>query len=408
MSPPASPPSLLDRLRRFDPTVLPIIVAALVLVGAVAWLLGRPLPQPVADNATAGQIAALRADLARLEGLGARVAALEGTAQRLAALEGRAPPDLAPLREAIGSAAGRAEAAARQAAALEERIAATARDLAARPVIDPNAVAPRPALDQLAGRVEALARESAAADAQAGQRQLAAEQALTGFAGRVAANESALAARTQAIETQNARIAAVEQALAARLVALEGQIAQRAQAAEQQAARLAALEAVAQRLAALEGRASRMAALDAVRTALEAGQPLGGALRPLGEAPQALARFATAAPPTEASLRLSFEDAARAGRAASEPPAGTGVLDSAVSRLSGMVTVRRGEEMLWGDAAGAAIERARRALEAGDLDGALGHLARLSPPAREAMRGWIGQAEALVAARAALRQLAAG
>ena len=398
MSPPASPPSLLDRLRRFDPTVLPIVVAALVLVGAVFWLLGRPLPQPAANLATAEQVAALRAEITRLEGLTGRVAALEG----------RAAPDLAPLREAAATATGRAEAATRQAAALEERIAAAAREIAARPALDPATLAPRAALDQLAGRLEALARDSAAADAQAGQRQAAVEQSLTGFAGRVAANEAALAARTQAIETQNARIAAVEQALAARLVALEGQIAQRVQAAEQQAARLATLEGAAQRLAALEGRSARLAALDAVRTALESGRPLGAALRPLGDAPAPLARFATAAPPTEAALRLSFEDAARAGRAASEPPAGTGVLDSAVSRLSGMVTIRRGEEMLWGDAAGAAIERARRALEAGDLEGALGHLARLSPQAREAMRGWIAPAEALVAARAALAQLAAG
>jgi hypothetical protein len=452
-APPPGSPSLLDRLRRFDPTVLPIIVAALVLVGAVVWLLARPLPQPVADRVTGDQIAALRAEIARLEGLAGRVAALEGTSQRLAALEGRAPPDLAPLREAVAAATGRAEAAARQAAALEERLAATARELAARPAVDPNAFAPRAALeqlapraaleqlagrveleqlagrvealqqraaradalDQLASRVEALARDSAAADQQGAQRLANAEQALATFAGRVAANEAALAARTQSIETQNARLgtldqalAAREQALAGRIVALEAQIAQRAQATEQQAARIAALEGAAQRLAALEGRSARMAALDAVRAALDAGQPLGAALRPLASPPEPLTRFASAAPPTEAGLRLTFEDAARAGRAASEPPAGTGVLDSAVSRLSGMVTVRRGEEMLWGDAAGAAIERARRALEAGDLEGALGHLARLSPQARDAMRGWIANAEALVAARAALRQLAAG
>ncbi|WP_368414465.1 hypothetical protein [Falsiroseomonas sp.] len=374
---PASPPGL---LRRLDPTVLPILAAALVLLGAVAWLLGRPLPQPGADEAAA-----------RLEALSGRIAALED----------RAPPDLAPLREAAAAAAARAEAANRQAAALEQR-------LAARPAIDPAGFAPRPALEDLAGRVEALAREGAATGQQGAQRLAAAEQALAGFAGRVAANEAALAARTQSIETQNARLAAMEQALAARLAALEGQIAQRAQAAEQQAARLAALEGHAQRLAALEGRSARMAALDAVRVALDSGQPLGAALRPLPNPPEALTRFAGTAPPTEAALRLGFEGAARAGRTASEPPAGTGVLDSAVSRLSGMITVRRGEELLWGDAAGAAIERARRALEAGDLDGALGHLTRLSPPAREAMRGWIGQAEALVAARAALRQLAAG
>ena len=47
-APPAAPPGL---LRRLDPTVLPILAAALVLLGAVAWLLGRPLPQPGADEA---------------------------------------------------------------------------------------------------------------------------------------------------------------------------------------------------------------------------------------------------------------------------------------------------------------------------------------------------------------------
>ena len=381
MSPPASPPpTLLDRLRRFDPTVLPILVAALVLVGAVAWLLGRPLPQPLADTRateqTAGQLAGLQAEIARLEAL----------IPRIAALEGRAGADLAPLRSQLA-------AVDRRAATLEERVAAAA---------------PRAALDPLAARIEALAREAAAADALAGQRIAALEQAIGGFAGRVAANEAALAARTQAIETQNARIAAVEQALGARLVALEGQIAARAQAAEQQAGRLAALEAAAQRLAALEGRAARMAALDAVRVALEAGQPLGAALRPLPGPPEALARFVTLPPPTEAALRLSFEDAARAARAASDPPAGGGVMEAAVARLSGLVTIRRGEEMVWGDAAGAEIERARRALEAGDLDAALRHLARLSPPAQEAMRGWLAQAQALIAARAAIRQLAAG
>lgn len=378
--PPAAPASPPGKPRRVDPAVLTILAAALVLLGAVAWLLGRPLPQPGTDEAAA-----------RLDALAGRVAALEG----------RAPPDLAPLREAAAAAAARAEAATRQAAALEQR-------LAARPAFDPAGFAPRPALDDLAGRVEAMARDGAATGQQGAQRLAAAEQALAGFAGRVAANEAALAARTQSIETQNARLAAMEQALAARLATLEGQIAQRAQAAEQQAARLAALEGHAQRLAALEGRSARMAALDAVRVALEAGQPLGAALRPLPNPPEPLARFTGTAPPTEAALRLSFEGAARAGRTASEPPVGTGVLDSAVSRLSGMITVRRGEEILWGDAAGAAIERARRALDAGDLDGALGHLARLSPPAREAMRGWIANAEALLAARAALRQLAAG
>lgn len=379
MSPPASSPSLLDRLRRFDPTVLPILIAALVLIGAVAWLLGRPLPQP-ADTRAAEQLSALRAEIARLEAVPGRVAALEA----------RATPDLAPLREALA-------ATERRIVALEERLAAASRE-----------APPRAALDQLAARVETLARDTSAADAQAAQRVVALEQAIGGFAGRVAANEAALAARTQTIETQNARIAAVEQALAARLSALEGQLAQRAQAGEQQAQRIAALEGLAQRLAALEGRAARMATLDALRVALDAGEPLGAALRPLASPPEALARFGAAAPPTEAALRLGFDDAARAARAASEPPAGGSVRDAAVARLSGLVTVRRGEEVVWGDAAGAEIERARRALEAGDLEAALRNLGRLSPPAQEAMRSWLSQAQALLAARTAIRQLAAG
>jgi hypothetical protein len=110
-----------------------------------------------------------------------------------------------------------------------------------------------------------------------------------------------------------------------------------------------------------------------------------------------------------AQLRLGCEQAARAARQASEPAReGQGVVDSAVSRLSGLLTVRRGEEVVLGDAAGAEIERARRALEAGDLETALRHLGRLAPPAREAMRSWLAQAEALLAARAALRQIAGG
>ncbi len=87
------PPSFLDRLRAFDPTVLPIIIAAVVLVGAVVWLLGRPLPQAASSEPRLqAQIAGLRNELS----------------QRIAALEGRTGPDLAPLRQDLAAAAGRA------------------------------------------------------------------------------------------------------------------------------------------------------------------------------------------------------------------------------------------------------------------------------------------------------------
>jgi hypothetical protein len=119
------------------------------------------------------------------------------------------------------------------------------------------------------------------------------------------------------------------------------------------------------------------------------------------------------APPTEASLRLSFEEAAKKARAASDAamkPDGSksGVVDSAMTRLGGLVTVRRGEQVVWGDAAEAEIERGRRALDAGDVELSLTFLEKLPPPAKKAMQPWADQARSLLAARAALRQLAAG
>jgi hypothetical protein len=495
-----STPSFLDRLRRFDPAVLPILIAGLVLVGAVVWLLARPLPPQTsaAETRLNEEIARLRAEVERQSALERRVAGLEGTANRLAVLENRPAPDLAPLREATAETTGRLEAVERAAqeaaqaaqeaaraaeaagsraavleervtgnaraaeqgtsrlAALDERLAATARDLAARPNLDPATLAERAALEALSGRldrIETAAREQQARDAQdtarieaigrdAAARQAAMEQALIALNGRLAGAEQALVARGQADETLArgitqlesgtgqrftaleaaivARTAALEQAVAQRTAALEAAIqsrtaaldatlGQRGAAIEQQAARIAQLEGASQRLAALEGRSQRLATVDQLRTALDAGRPLGAGLASLQNAPEALSRFASTPPPTEAALRLSFEEAARTARQASEPAReGSGVMEGALSRLQGLVTVRRGEDVVWGDAAGAEIERARRALEAGDLEGSLRHLQRLPQAAREAIRGWTSQAEALVAARAALRQVAEG
>ncbi|MBR0662008.1 hypothetical protein GXW75_22330, partial [Roseomonas oryzicola] len=58
-------------------------------------------------------------------------------------------------------------------------------------------------------------------------------------------------------------------------------------------------------------------------------------------------------------------------------------------------------------AAAAEVERARRALDAGDLDGAIARLGRLPLPAQEAMQPWTEQARGLIAARAALAGLSA-
>lgn len=432
-----SGPNWSDRLGRlrFDPTALPIAAAALVLVVAIAWLLTRPTPtadDPVPPGrvmeleeragALAAEVEALRAEQGRqAAALESRVAALEGVPERvqqlaalepalrqlegvpermrqLGALEERlraleerpVAPDLAPLREQIEGFGRQAQEAAAQGAGLEQRLAAAEgalRDLAARPVVDPAAVASRSALEELTGRV---ARLTDRAEALAQQDQQATQ--------RMQALEALVAQRVQTLGdglTQDIRTA--RQELGQRITELDGALERR----------VSALEEAQQRLVALEARAARLAALDGVRAALEAGRPLGEALRGIQEPPRALARFATTPPPTEASLRLSFDEHARAALAASEPAQdGQGVIDSAVSRLSGLVTIRRGEDLVWGDAAAAEIERARRALNAGDVEEALARLERLPPAARDAMRAWTEQAEALIAARAEVRRLA--
>jgi len=373
--------------RRVDPAAIVLVGAGVVLVLAVVFLWMMP---DRGDGQGAG----------RMEGLERRLAALEA-APRPAA------PNLAPIEQRIGALERNGNAAA----TMEQRLAALER----RPVVEPSAI------EAVTGRLAALDRRIAELAARPAPDPNAIAQLAT-RAERLSERADALSARQQAAETEAARraeevtrvaaerLGAAQQGLEQRIAAMERGDAQRIAALDAALTqRIAALEQAQQRLAALEDRARRMAAYDALGARLDAGQPLGPALAAVANAPAALARFATAAPPTIAALRLSFEDAARAARAASEPAReGQGVADSALARLSGLVTVRRGEEVVWGDAAAAEIERARRALEAGDVEAALARLTRLPPPAQAAMRGWTEQAQSLIAARAALRALAAG
>ncbi len=63
---------------------------------------------------------------------------------------------------------------------------------------------------------------------------------------------------------------------------------------------------------------------------------------------------------------------------------------------------------MFGPPAAAALNTARIRLDNGDLAGAVAALQGMSTPAQNAMSGWIGQAQALLAARAALVTMARG
>jgi hypothetical protein len=412
--PPAPPPpaGLNASRKRFEPAVLPIAAGLVVLGGAVAFLLSSPRERP-APPAEIQQAAA------------ARTASVDS---RLAALEAR------PSAEGL---ADRAAAAERRLEAVE----AAMRELAAKPVVDPEA---RAGVSTLNGALEAVRTASAEGLRRLEERTAALDARIQEEArrseARIAQAEATLANRlTGAEQALAARVTAAEQAFAPRLAALDAALNQRVEAAgqamnqrldaagrgmderlsraeaqmnerigRQEAALAERVQQFEQRLAQAEAAERRLGALAArgsIQTALEAGRPLGQALSGLsGTPPVALARYRDAAPPTEAALRLSFEDAARAARLAAEPQ-GQSVADSALARLQGLVTVRRGEQVVVGDAVSGELERARRSLDAGDLAGAVERLEKLPEPSRNAMAGWIGQARDLVEARAALRDL---
>jgi hypothetical protein len=225
-------------------------------------------------------------------------------------------------------------------------------------------------------------------------RMEAAEAEATAAASRLVVLQQGIATREAEVQAQSATVAQ-------EINMLRETVAQREAQAQALAERIAPLEAAASRLEATEARIARLTALNALKASLDAGQPLGPALADMsGEAPTPLARYSDTAPPTEPGLRLSFEEAVRAARAQ--------VADTQPRGLGSLFTIRRGEDVIWGDENEATLERARRALTAGDLPGTLTYLANLPGGHREAMADWIADARALVAARVALRNLMEG
>ena len=150
---------------------------------------------------------------------------------------------------------------------------------------------------------------------------------------------------------------------------------------------------------------ARAARLESAGVALAFGQPLGT----IPGAPAALTRFATANPPTEASLRLEFSGAARQAETASRPDtAGLSFGQRMWQRIASLVTVREGSKVLVGAPAAVVLGNAQDKLEAGDLAGAVAALDGLDGPAAQAMAPWRAHAQALLDARAALAAMARG
>jgi hypothetical protein len=278
-----------------------------------------------------------------------------------------------------------ASAAAEQLGTLEARVA----QLEQRPVPQ------TPDLGPLTARMNALeqrpppAATSPAQVADLGplEARIAALEARPPADSQLAGRIDALSARADSLETVQR---AGQSDLARRLDADE--------------ARLAPIERSTGQIPALADRISHLTRIQAVWLALDAGLKLGE----IPGAPAPLARFANTAPPTEPGLRLAFPRVAREALAAARPASeGKPLLARVWDEAQDLVTVRQGDRVLVGDAAAGVLDRARTALDAGDLSAAVAAVASLSGASAQAMAGWLAEARALLEARAALAEWAA-
>jgi len=343
------------------------VLGFVVLAGAIAWLWTHPAQPP--------EFALQSARFADLE---QHEQSLDERVQRLAQIQAglQAVTDrehaLAARVDALGHAPHPASV---DLGPIEARVAA----------LEKQVSQPPSGLQALSKRVDDLTnRVTAQADA--------ARQTTTALQDRLSALEAQL--KSAAGEVSGARDAAataVKQSAAAQ---------QQADAAQQQAAQA---EKLANQVPGMLDKAQRLAQIQAAQAALAAGRPLGT----LPNAPPALSRFAAAKPPTEAELRLSFPVAAAAARQASEPDLqGKPLLDRMLARAEQALTVRQGSHVIIGDPAAGILEAARERVDAGDLAGAVLVLDKLQGPAAAAMADWVDQAKQVLAARAALTDLA--
>lgn len=361
---------------RKRPDPLPILfgIGIIVLLAAVFYLWQHPLGQHLAaDNTTptAPQPATV-----------AQVQALQ---QQLDAMQRR----LDAAQQQAQASQQQAQSAQQQTEALQQRVDA----------IEKRPVPVEPDLGPLEARIAAMEKRAEQPPAPA---PLPPEVANLGpRLDALAARMEQLAAREDQLATQEQQVATHEQQLAGQVQGSQAGLDKRLEAVE---GRIGAVEQQAGKLSGLADRAGRVARIQAAEAALDAGLPIGD----FPDAPPALARFATTAPPTEAALRLAFPAAARAAEAAARPETAKMPFWQAVQRrFESLVTVRRGDQVILGNPADTTIARAVRALDAGDLAGALAAVSQLQGAPAQAFANWRAQAESLLEARRALAALAA-
>jgi hypothetical protein len=233
---------------------------------------------------------------------------------------------------------------------------------------------------------------------------------LTRLESRPTTDLSKLTARVDALDgriVDQTQLATRLDTLSGRIESLSGRNQTGLDATKQQldalTSRVAAIESNAVNLEALTKRLNRIARLQEASFALASGRPIGD----VPNAPEALARYSQAAPPTEAQLRLRFPKDEQAALAAKQPDnSAAPFVDRVWERAQGLITIRRGDDVVVGNPSAVALSRAQAALEAGDLAGAVAAVDTLKGAPARAMASWLADAKALLGARSALADMA--
>ncbi|MBL6651635.1 MAG: uroporphyrinogen-III synthase [Reyranella sp.] len=312
-----------------------------------------------------------------------------------------APPptsgvDLQALRADLSTVANAAADGARRELTarlddLEKRLRAVSATVAERPASSP--AAPDPAVADLRGRVEALekrpteAAPSAAAPAPVVDAEKEKEIAM--LTREIATLRSSISALDQAVATQRDQAKTLSDAVGAK-------------SGNEQKALSAA------RAAAVIGVAARLSG------SIEAGIPFANDLNlltpliqgdaKLAEISASLQPYAQAGVASRAALEADFPQVAKAAMAEDLSDDSYGA--RLVGKLRGLVSLRRVGDVP-GDTTEARLARAETALHAGDLAKAVELVKSLPPQTNKATAAWLAKAEAHLAARRGLDQLAA-
>jgi uroporphyrinogen-III synthase len=275
---------------------------------------------------------------------------------------------------------------------LEKRLRAVSATAAERPASAPTG--PDPAVAELKSRVDALEQRPAATPAPAqAAGNVEAEKEIAGLTREIAALRTTLSALDQAVTTQRDQVRDQAKALSDAVGARN--------TGEQKAL-------TAARASTVIGVAARLAgSIDAgvpFTAELNLLQPLVQGDAKLAEILAALQPYAQSGVASRAALEAEFPAVAKAALA--EDLADDSYGERLMGKLRGLVSLRRVGDVP-GDTTEARLARAEQALHAGDVAKAAELVKSLPAQTNKATAAWLARAEAHLAARRSLDQLAA-